>query len=61
MSGICYENYTTSKLCKDGNIIAFGVMLLTCDILKCWSLTEYINSEDPFLLESKGVCELGES
>ena len=61
MSGICCENYTTSKLRKDGNITAFGVMLLTCDILKCWSLTDYINSEDPFLLESKGVCELGES
>lgn len=38
-----------------------------CDILKCWSLTDYINSKEfsswnlPFLLESKGVCELGES
>lgn len=47
----------TAKFCKDWNITAF----LTCDILKCWSLTNYMNLTDPFLLDSKGVCGLRES
>lgn len=49
------------KLCKERNITAFSVMSLTFDILKFWSLTNYINLEDPFLLDCKGVCGLRES
>lgn len=60
LPGICYGRLHC-KLCKDRNITALGVIFLTCDILKCCSLTNYMSLEDLFLLVSKRVCGLRES